>query len=341
MDNLAAYDGLFDIIQPWGGMVPPGFRVDFVGTHTDLHFESSWNNDDFSNAPSGYIEKATPFIGDSDDGNAEFWFESADWILAALDGRDSFVMVTLGACFGYQAVGSYHALQMINPMPCKLVAIDPIPQNIEWTKRHFQHNGIDPDRHWIVEAAISDSNEPVYFPIGAPGSGIQNCVSTNTREARADYAAQLIAEGRAEAALRGLLLSNTTGLTKDLLPGNPNFLAEIRPVSALTLGDILRPFDCIDFLEADIQQSEIVVFPPFMDLLKRKVRRIHLGTHGMEVHQSLRDQFAANGWELIFDFAPDSTHRVLSLGEWKAFSTNDGVLTVRNPRLTPSGSFIR
>ena len=333
MDHLAAFDELFDIVQPWGGVVPEGFRVDFLGTHTDLHFESAWNNGDFSGAPSGYLELATPFIGDSPDGNAEFWFESADWLLAALDGRDSFVMVTLGACFGYQAVGAYRALQMINPMPCKLVAVDPIPENIEWTKRHFRDNGIDPDEHWIIEAALSDNNEPVYFPIGAPGSGIQNCVSTNTREARENYVTQLIDEGRAKEALLGLLLSNSAGITKDLLPGNERFLAEVKPVSALTLNDILGPFERIDFLEADIQQSEIVVFPPFIDLLNRKVRRIHLGTHGAEVHRRLRDQFLENGWELIFDFPPDSEHTVFSQGEMRSFSTNDGVLTVRNPRL--------
>jgi hypothetical protein len=218
-------------------------------------------------------------------------------------------------------------------MPCKLVAVDPIPENVEWTKRHFRDNGIDPDEHWVIEAALSDNNEPVYFPIGAPGSGIQNCVSTNTREARADYARQLINEGRAEEALRGLLLSNTAGITKDLLPGNEKFLAEVKPVSALTLSDVLGPFERVDFLEADIQQSEIVVFPPFMGLLNRKVRRIHLGTHGAEVHRSLRDRFVDNGWEVIFDFPPDSTHTVFSLGSMRTFSTNDGVLTVRNPRL--------
>lgn len=339
MDSLLDYDDLFNVVQPWGGVVPAGWRVDFLGTMTNLAYEQVWDNEWWANAPGGYLEMATPFLGDSPDGNAEFWFESADWILAALDGRDSFVMVTLGACFGYQAVSAYRALQMLNPMPCKLVAIDPIPQNIEWTKCHFRDNGIDPDEHWIIEAAISDSNEPVFFPIGAPGSGIQNCVSTNTREAREAYARQLISEGQAEAALRGLLLSNTTGITKDLLPGNEKFLAEIRPVSSVTLNDILGPFERVDFLEADIQQSEIVVFPPFMDLLKRKVRRIHLGTHGADVHRALRDQFVANGWELIFDFPPDSTHTVFSQGEWRTFSTNDGVLTVCNPLLAPPERF--
>lgn len=336
MDNLVAYDRLFDVVQPWGGEVPAGFRVDFLGTLTDLRFEAVWDHEWWKNAPGGYREMATPFLGDSPDGNGEFWFEAADWIMAALEGRDSFVMVTLGASFGYQAVASYRALQMVNPMPCKLVAIDPVPQNIEWARSHFRDNGIDPDDHWLVTAAISDTNEPVLFPVGAPGSGIQNCIATNTREARAAYARELISQGRTKAALRGLLLSNTTSITRELMPGKEEFVAEVKPVSAMTLNDILGPFDRVDFLEADMQESEKVVFPPFMALLGRKVRRVHLGTHGQDVHRSLRDQFVANGWELVFDFPPDSAYTVLSQEEMRTFSTNDGVLTVVNPRLAPT-----
>jgi hypothetical protein len=325
MNDLRMYEGVFDVIQPWGGEVPPGYRVDFLGTMTDLRFEALWGIDPAS-APGDYRETATPFIGDSADGNAEFWFESADWVLAATEAQGSFVMVTLGASFGYQAVGSYRALQLVNAMPCKLVAVDPVPENIEMTKRHFLDNGLDPDDHWLIQAAISDRNEPVFFPIGAPGTGVQNCVGTNAMEAREAYVRQLIDQGRAEESLRSILLNNSTGLTADLVPGR-NFLADIKLVSAVTLNDILGPFDRVDYLEADIQQSEIIVFPPFIDLLKRKVRRIHLGTHGNEVHRSLHNLFVEGGWDVVFSYEPDSTHES-ALG---TFKTNDGVLTVRNP----------
>jgi 3-oxoacyl-(acyl-carrier-protein) synthase len=52
--------------------------------------------------------------------------------------------ITLGACFAAQAVGAYRALQMLNPMPCKLVAVEPEPENIPWIRRHMRDNGIDP-----------------------------------------------------------------------------------------------------------------------------------------------------------------------------------------------------
>ena len=96
-------------------------------------------------------------------------------------------------------------------------------------------------------------------------------------------------------------------MTKDLVPGH-NFMAEIKLVSAVTLRDVLGPFDFVDYLEADIQQSESIVFPPFLDLLKRKVRRIHIGTHGKDVHWSLHQLFRSDDWEIVFSYEPNATH---------------------------------
>jgi hypothetical protein len=100
-------------------------------------------------------------------------------------------------------------------------------------------------------------------------------------------------------------------------------------LSAVTLADVLGPFELVDYLECDIQQSEILVFPPFIDLLREKVRRVHIGTHGKDVHAELHRLFETDGWQIVFSYEPNSSFTT-DLG---AFSTNDGVLTVRNPQL--------
>jgi hypothetical protein len=115
---------------------------------------------------------------------------------------------------------------------------------------------------------------------------------------------------------------------KELVQGH-NFKAEIKLVSSITLNELLGPFEIVDLLESDIQQSEILVFPPFVDLLRRKVRRIHIGTHGEDVHMALHNLFADTGWDIVFSFKPNAKHESV-LGN---FETNDGVLTVRNPDL--------
>src|SRR5439155_22624691 len=107
---------------------------------------------------------------------------------------DRYMMITLGACYGGQAVGAYKALQLVNPMPAKLCAIEADPENFNWLKKHFRDNGIDPDQHWLLNCALSDTNTPVFFPEGSPGSGANDCMATNDRLARAGYAQELLVD---------------------------------------------------------------------------------------------------------------------------------------------------
>ncbi|MGD0429885.1 MAG: FkbM family methyltransferase [Acetobacteraceae bacterium] len=322
-NDLDSREHIFDDIAPYSGTPPSGYLVDWLGVLTDIKFRSylGLNRDDFDGV---WVETARPTLADG-----EGWFEAVNQVEAARDAHDHFVMVTLGACYGAQAVGSAVALRKLNPMPFKLVAVEPEPVNYEWVAQHFHDNGIDPDEHWLIEAAINDTNRPVFFPVGAPGSGAQNSFSTNHAAARENYVQALIESGRQDEALSNLLLRNTTGLKKSLLPGE-GFDAEITLLSAITLDDILAPFPRVDYLEVDIQQSEILVIPPFMDLLKRKVRRIHLGTHGKDVHETLSDLFRDDGWRVVFDYEPNSSH-THRLG---SFDLNDGVLTVLNPEIS-------
>ena len=325
MNSLEDFKGIFDGITPWAGFVPKGYTADFIGVLTDFKFNVQSSLDPMT-VGGGHVQTALPVIGDGR--NGEGWFEFYNWVAAAREARGSYVMVTLGAHYGGQAVGAYRTVQLLNPMPCKLVAVEPVPENCEWMVEHMLTNGIDPAQHWLVQMAISERNDPMYFPVGAPGTGANNSYATNEAAARKQYADTFIGEGRAEDALRNLIMNNTTGIQKDLVPGR-NFMAEIKLLSCVTLKDILSPFDVVDYLECDIQQSEILVFPPFIDLLRRKVRRILIGTHGKDVHRSLHDLFSSNGWEIVFSFEGNATHDS-AVGP---FTLNDGVLTVKNPDL--------
>jgi hypothetical protein len=332
MNNLEQYRNFFENFQPWSGHVPHRFIANFVGMLTNIDFHPSLFDDpNFNGDAVGNSFDQPRLPGISEDGaaaNAEEWFEAVDWVIAAREARGQYVMMTLGANYGAQAVGACRTLQMINPMPYKLVAVEPVPDNLEWIRQHMRNNDIDPGAQWIVPLAINDTTEPLYFPVGSPGVGANNCFSTNEMAARKEYADTFIQTGRAEEALRNLLMHNTTGIMKELVRGQ-SATGEIRLVSAITLSELLGPYDLVDYLEADIQQSEILVFPPFIDLLRQKVRRIHIGTHGKDVHWALHNLFADKGWEIVFSFEPNATHES-TLG---TFNTNDGVLTVRNPDL--------
>jgi hypothetical protein len=320
--KLTKYLELFRGISPFSGHPPMDYFVDFLGTliHSEFRLPSGA---DINQARGGFVETRVPSISDG-----EGFFEIVNWFLAANEAKDSFTMITLGACYGGQAVGAALALKAINPLPIKLVAVEPEPTNMDWIKRHFRDNGIDPDEHWLLQSVLGADNSPIFFPVGSPGSGAQNSFSTNELAARKNYVKYLTSSGNSKVALEKLLLENTTGIHKLLVEGT-EFDSEIKLLSSITLEEVLGPFSRVDFLESDIQQSEIIVFPPARRVLKDKVRRIHIGTHGKDVHQSLSSMFEEDGWEILFDFEPNSSFET----ELGAFSTNDGILTVVNPDL--------
>src|SRR3974390_711828 len=153
VNNLQGYANVFDGIRPWAGKVPKGYLVDFLGTLTDAKFRVMFGVDP-GTIGGDAVQTRLPTIQDG-----EGWFEAVNWILAARAARGRFVMVTLGACYGAQAVGSCRALQALNPMPYKLVAVEPEPDNYEWTRRHMRDNNIDPDEQWLFKFAISATHE--------------------------------------------------------------------------------------------------------------------------------------------------------------------------------------
>jgi Methyltransferase FkbM domain len=316
---FAEVAALLDRIEPWSGEVPAGYVVNSLGILTDARFLPG------REGPFEVHQETTirPSLATWGEG----FLELADWLIAARDARDQFVGMSLGAAYGAQLVLAWKALMAINPLPCRLVGVEPVPENCVWMRRHLAVNGIDPNAHWILQAALGPDNEPVLFPVGAPGSGATGCSDTNAALSRRTYANLISERGGAERVLENILTYNSTGLSYDLGAG---FDGELKFVSAVTLRDVLTPFEHVDLLEVDIQHSEISVFPPFIDVLTGKVRRIHIGTHGQEAHDLLRALLLGAGWELVFDYAPDARH----ITEHGPLEMIDGVLSARNPALT-------
>jgi hypothetical protein len=317
VDRFAEIDRLFESITPWSGDVPPGYAVDFLGILIDGKF--IWN--EVGPFGGGHVSTDRPTVANYGEG----WFEVADWLASAQGASGRYVVVSLGAAFGRQLVGAWKAMQALNPLPTLLVAVEPVPENCAWMRSHMATNGIDPDDHWIIQAATAADNEPVLFPVGAPGTGLNSCVEINAAPFRRTAIDLLRRDSACERVLENILLHNSTGIVRDLGFG---LSGEVKFVSAVTLRDILAPLDRVDLLEVDIQRSEAEIFPPAMQLVSRKVRRVHIGTHGSDVHDMLRALFGRAGWDIVFDYGPGkhvTPRGPLDLG--------DGILTARNPAL--------
>jgi hypothetical protein len=324
MNDLACYQNIFDGIAPYSGTVPAGYIIDCFGQLTELEFRTLWlDQEDESLHRDRPIETTMPTLN-----SGEGWFEMMNWVAAAREARGNYVMMTLGACYGAQAVGAYLALQRLNPMPARLVAIEAIGQNIAWLKRQFISNGIDPDDHWVIEAALGVDNQPSIFPVGGPGIGNQSYMGYNSPEGRQNIIAETTAGNFAATAFANVIRSNGTGIELNLVPETDHeVIAELRFVSTVTLLNLLAPFDRVDFIEADLQSSENEIFPPAMASLTKKVRRVHLGTHGRDNHDAMEELFRDHGWDIVFSYRPDCDFET-PYGSWR---TLDGVLTALNP----------
>ncbi len=315
IDRFAEIEPLLDKITAWSGDVPPGYDVDFLGILSEERFV--WNRP--GPFAGGHVSTIKPTVANHGEG----WFEIADWLASARDARGRYVAISLGASFGRQVVGAFKALQALNPLPSLLVAVDPVPENCAWVRSHMRTNGIDPDDHWIVEAALAPDNEPVLFPVGAPGAGCNSAIEVNAPQFRRTALDLLRRDGESERVLANLLLHNSTGIVRDLGFG---LSGEIKFVSAVTLHDVLAPIERVDLLETDLQRTEAEIFPPAMALVNRKVRRVHIGTHGRDVHEMLAALFARAGWDIVFDYGPGK-----HITPGGPLEIGDGILTARNP----------
>ncbi len=319
--KLNALMGAFEGIEPWKGEVPTGRSRTFIGALSPVE---AWDRGKTPPKGTSYQETHLPCVTDG-----ETFFEWISTLLAVRSAHRKFTMVSLGAHFGGPLVNAALALQKLNPMPFSLVGVEADPNTCVALAEHFRENGIDPNDHWIINCALSDSNRPVVFPVCELRPGSNSALHTD--EQRQFLVDTIINSGQAEAILKNIVLEGSTRVhvQLDSPDGAPEAEAELRFVSTNTVADILHPLAFVDYLDIDIQKAEAYALPPAIEILSRKVRWLHLGTHGFDIHDSMREMFASDGWEILFDFQPASKFDTAE----GPFVTCDGVLFAYNPAL--------
>ncbi|MEQ8248039.1 MAG: hypothetical protein RID42_10180 [Alphaproteobacteria bacterium] len=308
-ETVARLQGVFDDIVPWSGTVGAGRVRSFMG--------GLFPRDVDSGKAAGRIETRRPDLSDGE-GFAE-WYSILKSIARA---RDQYTMVSLGAHYGGPLVDAVCMLRARRPMPFRLIGVEADPFMCARVHEHFAENDVPESALTLINAAIAADNKPVLFPVAPTRTGAARAL-TQAADIRTIF--QHVLAGRhAEKVLAGLLTDGKSGLSQ-VLPGT-DVNAELRLSSAVTLADVIGPHDHVDYLEIDIQSTELQVLPPFMDLLRARVGWIHLGTHGVELHRTLGALFRANGFEVHIDWEPESTYSSPD----GILRTGDGVLTMAN-----------
>jgi len=284
---LPDHHPVFARFVPWRGHVDPAWDVNFLGVRTRVAFTAGMARD--VPAAARFVETAYPSFD-------EDYFEWIDVLDAVATATRRFTMVELGAGYGRWLVNAAAAARQCGGFELCLVAVEAEPTHYRWMRQHFTDNGISPESHRLVEAAVSTTQERVSFQIGEPSAWYGQAIELN--------------RWRVPSVRR-------RGLAKRTL----------MEVPAVTLPGILGDLDEIDLIDADLQGIEADVFESAEALLSEKVKRVHIGTHGARNERRLRRLFAALGWENVYDY-PSGTEVDTP---WGRIAFQDGVQTWRNP----------
>ena len=238
----------------------------------------------------------------------EEYFEWIDVLESVLCAQEEYVMFELGAGYGRWAVRAACALRQYGDKRCHLLAVEPEPKHYEWLRQHFRNNGLDPDAHSLMQAAVRDTPDDSLFLIGTPeghtfqsdrwyGQGITNWPMA------ALYAAFRI-----------------------LKPQNGRRAIK---VPSVTLEELLNRFERVDLIDFDLQGQELKVIRSALNELDRKAVRLHIGTHSREIEEGLRAALGEHGWKCLADYPSQQ----VSETPYGPVQFQDGVQSWTNPRL--------
>jgi FkbM family methyltransferase len=298
---------VFSYFQPYRGMVEANYGVDFLGTRIRRDFVAElYTRPDLSLWEMGY-----PPVN-------EDYLEWIDLLESVVEARGSYTMVELGAGFGRWVVRAAFAVKQIHAqMPCRLVAVEAEPVTFRWMKQHFEENGVDAGGHRLIHAASSDQPGETLFYIGGPRGGAWDlppnewygqCLAKDY-DVSGDY--------REDGHYQGFPVRlHKSGWRSIKVPG-------------VTLKELIADLERVDFLDMDIEGTELPVIRSAIAEMNAKVKRVHIGTHSPEIEAELRELFCRHGWRSVRDYAISTQSET----PWGMVDFGNGVQSWLNPRL--------
>jgi FkbM family methyltransferase len=236
----------------------------------------------------------------------EEYFEWIDVLEAVVTADRRFTMVELGAGWGRWLINAAAAARQRELEIC-LVGVEAEPTHFDWMQQHFRDNAIDPHAHKLIEAAVAPTDGHVRFHVGDPTGWYGQAIDVNQpRPYR-----------------RSLRQRALSALGRRKRPHG----RRVVDVRAIALPAILAELEYVDLIDLDIQGFEADTLAVTEDVLPKKVKRVHIGTHSEENERRLRELFTRLGWENLNDYPSGTTEAT----PWGSIKFQDGVQTWRNP----------
>lgn len=217
-----------------------------------------------------------------------------DWIAvlnAVWNAGEVFNMVELGAGYAPWLVRAAFASKQVGKIKSlKMMGVEADQTHFDWMRKHVIDNSLNPNDFMFIHGVVSESIGRVKFP---------KIMNPDT-----NYGASIIDNDRAD---------------------------EFIEVESYRLSEILDRFEGpIDLLHIDIQGAEYDVIPKNIELIKKRVKNVLVGTHySKEKHEWLKGFFGNASWLNIFDYSYRGEYETL----YGKVQFTDGLLVFVNKSL--------
>lgn len=244
----------------------------------------------------------------------EEYFEWIDILESVVAARDRYTMIEIGAGYGRWACRAALAAKAMNIPVVHVAAVEAEPLHLEWLDEHFQRNGLSEAEFRIYPFAVAAKPGKTMFMINKPGESPEEM-------ARQWYGQSLATK---KAVLKPVKSPDYCGRRVFTLQSGYQAVQ----VDVERFDTVLKDYDAIDLLDFDIQGFELEVIQSCIDEIEQKTKRVHIGTHGVELEAGLRELFSSRGWRCNFDFQCQQTNET----PFGRIAFNDGVQSWSNPR---------
>jgi FkbM family methyltransferase len=244
----------------------PGYITNFLGVITSVSYIARLND-----AP-GHVEGVPR--------GHNFHCHVSEWI-AGLRGvelsGDDFVVVELGAGWGPWMVNLCRAAQIQGAKRVLAIGCEADETHCQYLTRHLAENGFT-DHARVFQGAIGLDKGYTLFPIpdDAAGDWAMRPIFCKTQQ----EAQAILDDPQVHRDHRGLSFKG------------------YRSVPCYSLTEVLEGVDVVDVLHIDVQGTELELVRHNLQLLKRRVRYLVIGTHSRRIEGGLIESLLSEGWEL-------------------------------------------
>jgi hypothetical protein len=296
------------------------YRYDFAGGRIFKGFSSRYVTDQDATKPL----PAKAFAAPPQPNQGEYFLEWMDVAAAINSAKDHFIMAELGGGTGARTVNAANAIRQLRPaLRSSFTVVEAMPTHIPYIEKNIQDNGVDRSRVNVVNGAVWIDDVPNFFPVatGIFGQAVSDGAISRAVERLSPDAAKI--------ALKNLVTTGRLGIEEPFKSRIGTQTRDWAVVNSVTIPTLFHAYQRVDLIDWDIQGAERTVIPQNIDFLQKRVKLMHIGTHGADTHRELYELLSERGWTIRASLAPLMQHQT----EYGAFETNDGVLSALNDRL--------